>query len=230
MLKTLKYGESSMISSIYTREFGLKSFIVQGYRSTRARKRHSYFQPMSNIDIVFYNKDNRDLQKITETSNVYFFKELQTHPIKISLGILIIEIFTSSVKEEEKNERLFEFLKSVLVEIDRQPTKLIHIFLYYLVHLTQFLGFFPRFEIRNGDMPLYFNMMEGVISNRISPQSAHPLMIHLMGAELDNCQELTFDNLEKREIIDLMLRYFQTHVPGFKFPESLHVFGEMFGN
>ena len=93
VLNIRKFGDTSLITTLYTREYGRCNFIIKGYRSTRAKKRHSYFQPLSIIDVVFYHKDSRELQLISESANRYFYQSLQTDPVKITLGMVVAEVF-----------------------------------------------------------------------------------------------------------------------------------------
>ena len=228
VLSTRKFGDSSLISTMYTRQFGRQSYIVKGYRSTKGKKRHSYFQPMSILDIVFYYKETRDLQLITETHSGHFFQDLQTNPIKITLGMVITEVFFLSVKEEERNDPLFEFLSQILKALDATDQRLIHIFIYFLVHLTKFLGFFPRVEVRNTAAPVFFNLQGGTLENVPGARNSDHLIAHFIKTDLLHCQLIPFDNSEKSELISTLLQYYQTHVEGFRQPESLTVLSEIF--
>lgn len=228
VLSTRKFGDSSLICTMYTRQFGRQSYLVKGYRSKKGKKRHSYFQPMSLLDIVFYYKETRDLQLITETSSSHFFQDLQTNPVKITLGMVITEVFFLSVKEEERNDPLFEFLSQVLKALDSTDQRLIHIFIFYLIHLTRFLGFFPRVEVRNPSGPVYFNLQGGILENSPGARNSDHLVAHFSKTDLLHCQLIPFDNSEKSELISTLLQYYQIHVEGFRQPESLKVLAEIF--
>ncbi|MEM7035449.1 MAG: DNA repair protein RecO [Bacteroidota bacterium] len=229
VLNTRKFGDSSLITSMYTRVYGRQNYLIKGYRSTRAKKRHSYFQPMSVIEVVFYHKDNRDLQLITESTNRYFFQSLQTNPIKITLGMVVMEVFYQSVREEERNDQLFDFLKSILIEFDRRDAQLIHIFLFFMVRLTRFLGFEPRNDVRDTDMPVYFDLRGGILENAHGARTSDYLVAYLRQADLENCTGLRFSNEDKSELISTLLQYYMLHVEGFREPESLKVLQEVFG-
>lgn len=228
VLSTRKFGDSSLITTMYTRQFGRQSYLVKGYRSTKGKKRHSYFQPMSILDIVFYYKETRDLQLITETSSGYFFSDLQTNPLKITLGMVITEIFYLSVKEEEQNDPLYEFMGQILKSLDATDQKLIHIFIYFLVHLTRFLGFFPRVDVRNPGGPVFFNIQGGILENAPGARNSDHLVAHFCKTDLLHCQLIPFDNAEKSELISTLLQYYHIHVEGFKQPESLKILYEVF--
>lgn len=229
VLKTLKFKETSLITTIYTQEYGRQSFIVQGARSAKAQKKHSYFQPMSIIDIVFYYRDTRDLQKITETRNAFLLREMQTKPVKIALGVSLIEIFGNAVQEEEQNLPLYRFLRETLIILDSQPDKLIHHFLFFLVHLTAYLGFFPRDEVENPEHRMVFDLISGTLTNTSHPSRDDKLIREFVYSNEASCRELTFTNEQKRDLIRTMLQYFQVHLEGFREPESLKVFEEVFG-
>lgn len=228
VLKTLKFQESSLITTLFTREFGRQSFIVQGARSARGAKKHSYFQPMSVIDIVYYHRDTRDLQKITETRNAHLLREMQTRPVKIALGMALVEIFGSAVQEEEQNQPLYNFLRESIINLDQQPDKLIHHFLFFLVHLTAYLGFFPMDEVQRPDDPVVFDLFSGTLSNTSHPTRDDRLIRDLVYANETTCRDLQFSNDQKRDLIRSMLQYFQVHLEGFREPESIKVFEEVF--
>ncbi|MEM9984038.1 MAG: DNA repair protein RecO, partial [Bacteroidota bacterium] len=143
VLRSIKHQEANLITTLYTRDFGIKSFIITGYRSTRSRRKHSYFQPMSLVEIVFQERPNRDLHKISESKVAHLLHEAQTNPVKLSLGLAMMEIFYDEVKEEEAQVELYYFLRNVILMLDQSPQRLIQLFLFFLVHLTRYLGFSP---------------------------------------------------------------------------------------
>ncbi|MEM1000525.1 MAG: DNA repair protein RecO [Bacteroidota bacterium] len=228
VLNARKFGDSSLIASMYTRAFGRQNYLIKGYRSSRAKKKYGYFQPMSIIDIVFYYKETRDLQLITETSNRYFYRTMQTQPVRITLGMVVVEIFHQAVKEEEPNDPLFLFLQRVLVVMDQQEGRLIHLFLHYLVHLTRYLGFFPRNEAKNEHQPVYFNLRDGILQHSPGTRDTDRLIARLCDSTLESSLDLRFGNAEKNEMINTLLQYYLLHVEGFRIPESLKVLQEVF--
>jgi DNA repair protein RecO (recombination protein O) len=228
VLNTRKFGDSSMICSMYTKQFGRRNFLIKGYRSTKARNRHSYFQPMSIIDLVYYHKDSRDLQMVTESSSRYFFASLQTDPVKITLGMVVIELFYNTVKEEEPNFPLFEFLGKVLVELDSRKEHLIHVFLHYLVQLSGYLGFFPSDLVEDTSKAVHFDQRNGVLENAILEDPGAKAVLAFARLPLEHCHEIPISQGEKNEVIRSMMEYYQVHVEGFRIPASLGVFQEIF--
>jgi DNA repair protein RecO (recombination protein O) len=229
VLNTRKFGDSSLICTMYTRSYGRRNFLIKGYRSTRARQRHSYFQPMSIIDVVYYHKDTRDLQLITESSNRYFLQTLQTDPVKITLGMVVIELFYQTVREEEPNFPLFEFLGRILTELDRRDKQLIHVFLYYMVHLSSYLGFFPSDLVEDAQKPIHFDVRSGTLENGHLVDDGAALVLALARADIDQCQDIEITRSAKNGLMAAMLEYYRIHVEDFRVPGSLAVFQEVFG-
>lgn len=232
VLNTRKFSESSLITTVFTLEYGKQSFFVKGYRSTKGKKRHSYFQPMSVVDLVFYFKEGRDLQTVTESSNQVFFRDLQTDPVRITLGLLAVEVFHRAVKEQEKDEPLFHFLRQTLIQLDRREDKLIHILVHYFLHLTGFLGFLPRDEVTKANGPVVFEMNQGVFADGILESSGSEAEVKLrefLFSDMESCTEIQFSKAAKKEMIRMLIHYYKLHVEGFREPESLRVFEEVFG-
>ncbi|MEM7654973.1 MAG: DNA repair protein RecO [Bacteroidota bacterium] len=235
VLRTLKHQESNLITTIYTREYGLRSFILTGYRSARSRKRHSYFQPLSIIEVVYMERANRDLQKVSESKLSVLLHELQTHPIKLSLGLAIVEIFFDTVKEVEQNLPMYEQLRTVILALDKAPKRLIQLFIWFLLHHTRYLGFFPH-DQSDGSRFASFDPKSGVF--QAVPHDGDPVGQMLryfvyvkptLLPEADSCQNLRFDSNIKRHLIRTLFEYYEAHIDGFRYPQTMKVFAEVFG-
>ena len=230
VLNTRKFGDSSLICTLYTKLYGRKNFLIKGYRSAKSQKRHSYFQPMSIIEVVFYHKEGRELQLITESASRHYFHRLQTDPLRITLGMVVVEMFYLSVREEaERNDALFGFLASVLVTLDEWEDKLIHVFIWFMLHLTRYLGFFPRQEeALDAEVPLYFDLREGLFQSAPSARASDVLLRDFSTMNLLECRDLRFSNADKKEMVSSLLQYYQLHVEGFRVPESLKILEQVF--
>lgn len=235
VLRTLKHQDANLITTLYTESFGICSFILKGYRSTRSRKKHSYFQPLSIVEVVFQASPNRSLQKVSESRLANHLQEVQIQPIKLSLGLAMVEIFGQVVKEEEANPALYRFLKATILRLDEAENRLIQIFLFYLVHLTGFLGFLPNDE-SEGAAQVQFAPLTGTIkAARTSQDRVAYLLRTFLTSELiplpdqRSCQAIVFSNEEKREFIKTLFVYYDHHIEGFTYPQTMKVFAEVFG-
>jgi len=75
VLRTVKYGETSLIVTVYTEIFGLQSYLVRGVRASSARGpgRSNLFQPASILDLVVYHNEISNQQQVREFhwANIY---------------------------------------------------------------------------------------------------------------------------------------------------------------
>ncbi len=62
VLRTIKYGETSVIASIFTELFGIQSYIVNGVRTQSKTSKAHFFQPSSMLEMEVYHNE---LKKFT---------------------------------------------------------------------------------------------------------------------------------------------------------------------
>ena len=228
VLKTIKYQENHLIANVYTLAEGQKSFLIRGYFSTRARRRHSYFQPLSVIDLVFFQKENQSLHKVNESRVAYLHQSIQSDPVKLSLGLTIVEVFYDTVKEENPNHELFHFLKEIILSLDQSEKNLVHIFIYFLVRLSAYLGFLPL-DNSDASPKVWLDIPHGrILPAKEKPSQAAFVIRQFLQTDLNGAQQIYFERNVKREMIRSLFEYYRHHVTGFKYPQTLKVFAEIF--
>ena len=68
VLHVLNYSEASVIAHIYTEEFGMQSFLLNGVRKARARFNANLLQPLSCVEVIAYIKHSGSLHRVSEFS------------------------------------------------------------------------------------------------------------------------------------------------------------------
>jgi len=228
VLKTRKFRETSLIATILLRTAGRRDFIVKGIRTSKPSGKLAIFQPMSIVDVVYYDKPNRDLLLLTEAHPAVILKTAQSHPGKLALAIPALELYDISVKEEEINIPLYEFLRNFLLTLDSSDDKWIHHFLHFAVHLTTLLGFQPHDDAGREGKPVYFDLNSGTIYDSAKGNDSHRLILDLLRCDSAECRNLIFTNEAKKAAILHLLDYYRLHVEAFRAPGSIAVFGEVF--
>jgi len=111
VLRTVKYGETSLIVSIYTQKFGLQSYMVQGVRSATKKTpaRANYFQAGALLDLVVYHNERNHLQRIREFRWSTLYQHLFTDIVKNSVMLYMVELVQKTVQQPEPNDALFAF-------------------------------------------------------------------------------------------------------------------------
>ncbi len=139
----IRYRESSIIAKVYTEAFGIQSYIVNGVRSSRSNTNQiALFQPLTLLDLVVYHKNKTDsLHRISEIKCRIPFHSLPFEVVKSSLGLFLTEILTKSLREEEENIPLFEFLEDAVLYLDNAESGYENFHIHTLTQLAFFLGF-----------------------------------------------------------------------------------------
>ncbi|MBW2938461.1 DNA repair protein RecO [Aureisphaera sp. CAU 1614] len=230
VFSSLKYAEADLIVSCFTEKFGLKSYLLRGIlKSKRGKLRTSMFQPLSLLQIEAYHKDKGSLERINEAKVILPYKTLHTEVVKTSLLLFLSEILKNSVKEEEANPSLFQFIENSLKWLDINE-KIANFHLLFLLKLTNFLGFYPDFSENNAP---YFNLMEGNFQQHSLGQFCEEGEAIVALIQLDKCEfkylsELSIPKSVRLKTLDLLLKYYQLHIQGYKAPKSLPVLTQLF--
>ena len=122
-LSYIRYRETSIIARIYTEEFGLQSYIVNSVRTARSKNNKiALFQPLTLLDMVVYNKHDRDLHRLSEMKTSYPFQSLPFEVAKATIAMFVTEMLNKVLKEEASSPALFRYLvDSVLFLEEARP-------------------------------------------------------------------------------------------------------------
>src|SRR3954451_15741400 len=158
VLRTVKYGETSVIASVYTELFGVQSYIVKGVRQAtrKSQGKGNYFQPGAMLNMVVYYNELKNLQFIKEYEWSYLYNEVLFDVIKNAVAMYIVEMLQHSLKQPEANPELFYLIEDTLKQLDRGN----HIFtanlpLYFILHLGSELGFQLQGSYRKATPVIY---------------------------------------------------------------------------
>jgi DNA repair protein RecO (recombination protein O) len=166
VLKTVKYGETSLIVAIYTELFGLHSYIVNGVRisSKKGSGKANLFQPAAILDLVVYQNDLKNLQRIREFKWGKLYQHLFFNVFKNAVALFMIELLHRTVKQPESNPELFNFVEDALTHLDQSSDAVVANFpLYFALHLSGFYGF--RFSDKYSENLNIIDLQEGQFVN-----------------------------------------------------------------
>ena len=211
-----RYGETSLIVNIFTQQLGLQSYIVNGVRSKKAKPTIALYQPLTILDLVVYHKENANLSRIKEIKCAYPFLQIPTDPKREAVGLFIIEILNKGVKEQSHPEALYQFIEDSLIHLDTMTRGIENFHLFFLINLSRYLGFGPQMsgEILGGRMiPIEDErILQQLILNQ-PDEPSHPIMP---------------TNTQRRELLEILVRFYQVHIEHFGEVKSLPVLREVF--
>lgn len=230
VLSKLKYRDYDLIVKCYTQQRGVVSYLLRGVlKSKKGKTKTVYFQALSQLQIEENFKPNQSLHSIKEVKLNYIYKSLHTNIYKSAIVLFLSEILSNVLKEEEKNEGLFNYIETALQYLDNEE-HYANFHLLFLLKLTRYLGFQP--ENLNIDYP-YFNLESGVFeasTNGIYSISGKNLTLlkQLLGINFDDLTTIKISAKQRQEFLNMLLYYFELHLGGFKKPKSLQVLNEVF--
>lgn len=228
VLSALKYQEKSLIVKCFTQSDGLKSYFVpNAFAAKKSNQKIAYFQPLTLLEIEANHKNKGTLEHFKEIRLATPYSTINTNVVKATILIFLSEMLHYSIREEEKNESLFEFLESALIWFDNHD-EIVNFHLILLLEVTKFLGFYP--DDSEIDLP-FFEVTEGAFSSfqGLDSLSEHETFLfkRLMNLKFDSNQKV-FSGAERQILLKILLNYYAVHLDGFKKPKSLEVLREVF--
>ena len=230
VLSKLKYRDNDLIIKCYTKERGVVSYLLRGVlKSKKGSSKTIYYQALSQLQFEENFKSNRSLQGIKEAKFSYIYHSVHINIYKSSIVLFLSEVLSNALREEEKNEDLFNYLEIAFQYLDTSE-RFSNFHLLFLLKLTRYLGFQP--EDKNLGLP-YFNLESGIFESNnhsiysISGQSL-TLLKQLLGTNFDALHSIKISAKQRQEFLNVLLHYFELHLDGFKKPKSLQVLNEVF--
>lgn len=207
-----KYGDSSIIVTIFTELFGIQTYIVNGVRSKTSRSKIALYQPLTLLDLVVYYKENASIKRIKEIKCLHAYQSISGDIRKSSLAIFINEIVNKTVKDESHAQEIFEYLLNALILLDHQETNLENFHLIFLIKLSRFLGFGAH-------------QSEEILGVRMLDREEEELLKKLIGAEFT--ESIPMSNEQRRNLLEAILRFYTLHIESLGEVKSIQVLKEV---
>lgn len=225
VLSALKYGDTSLIVKCYTREEGIKTYMVRGVLKPKKKGiTAAYFQPLTQLKIVANHNTKNTLNSLKEVQVYQPYKTIYNNIVKQSVVLFLSEVLTNAIQEEEQNTTLYEYLETALQWLDLHDN-VANFHLLFLLNLTGFLGFYPDLSDtkKNG-----FDLLEGVYSDNYANKNViykndFYQFKKLLGINFDTIQEVSFSKEERQVVLQIIIQYFKLHLGNFRNPKSLQV-------
>lgn len=117
--------------------------MINGVRKAKARTPANMLQVMNLVDIVAYEREDRDLNRLKEVRLAQPYRQIPFDLKRGTLGLFILEMTRKSVREAEANESLFDYIFQSFTFLDTTEQPVANYHIHYLLGLTVYLGFLP---------------------------------------------------------------------------------------
>ena len=145
VLKTIPYSDSSIISLLFTEDYGKVAIIAKGVWKPNNTNGFT-LEPMNHIKIQYYYKTNRQINILKELELIHKSFILRSDWERIILGQSIVEILDKSTFENNKLPILYRLWWRVLDKITSPAQNYWLVFTFYLYQLSLILGFMPNLQ------------------------------------------------------------------------------------
>lgn len=237
VLRAVKYGETSLIVSVYTELFGLQSYIVNGVRQmqSKAGNKASFFQPAALLDLVVYHNDLKHLQRIREYKWAVLYDNLFFNVHTNAVALYMIELLQKTLKQPESNPDLFAFVEDALLHLDKAGSSTVANFpLFFSLHLANFFGF--RLTDNWSEEYNILDMQEGAFVNDLPGHSfclSQPysyISSQLLKAQHpDELDQIKMNQDIRRQLLKAYEAYYALHISDFGTLRTLPVLHEVLG-
>lgn len=235
VLRSVKYGETSLVVTIFTELFGMQSYLVNGVRTPtkKGTPKANLFQPTAILDLVAYRNEFKNLQRLKEFRWAFLYQHILSDVKKNAVALFMIELLSKCLKQPEANAELFYFVEDALHHLDEaNDTVTANFPLFFALHLAVFFGF--RIADEFSETIHYLDLEEGrfvedqpkhshYLQDREASAVSHILKIMQPG----ELQEVALNQETRRRIIHALEEYYVLHIPDFGTMKTLPVLREI---
>jgi len=235
VLRTIKYGETSVIASIFTELFGIQSYIVNGVRTQSKTSKAHFFQPSSILEIQVYHNELKNLQRIKDLRWSYLYKTVLSNVTKNSVALYMVELLQKSLKQPEANADLFHFCEDAFMQLDIAGNEVTANFpIYFAIQLAHFFGL--RIQDNYSAEKNHFNISEGNFTNKslsntnfLEADISYYFSQLLKVLQPEELKEIKLNKSIRTTILSALENYYIFHISEFSSLKTLPVLHELLG-
>lgn len=238
VLRTIPYGETSVVATILTDIFGVQSYLVNGIRTASSRKNEKaiMLRPAHLLDLDVYHRDQKNLNRIREVHWGKLHHEISSDVIKHSIALFWMEVLGQTIREPESNHDLFDFCEDCLNALDKaEPGVMANLSLYFLLQLPRFFGFQLEQPDPAQEQELsILDLQEGIFTKEMPAhgQYIEGKLVELTAELLKVMQpielkEIAMNRDARKLLLQVYLRFYALHLPEFGKIRSLAILQEV---
>ncbi len=145
VLRTLKYSESSLIATLFTRDHGKISVLAKGARR-KSRPFSAAIEAMNHVRAVIYHKPQRELQLLTQCDLVGRYPAVAEDLTRMAVGMAAVEILHLATEHDEPHPEVFDLAIDLFKTLQNATQRYPNALYAYEVRLLGLLGFKPSLQ------------------------------------------------------------------------------------
>ena len=234
VLRSVRFGESSLIVDVLTKSSGRVSFMVHIPKTSKGKIKKQYFQPMTLLDVEYDFRQRSNLQRIKDVRVSLPYSSIPIDPAKSCISLFLSEFIYYATRNEQENPTLFTYISTSLEWLDNAYEDFANFHLVFMMRLGKFLGFHPFledftpgcfFDLRNGcftlSMPLHTDFLNAADAGHL---------YNLMRMNFDTIKLFKLSHDDRNRITEIVLRYYKLHLPNMPELQSFDILREVFAH
>ena len=213
----IKFKETSIIAKVFTEDFGLQSYVVNGIRSSKGHSRIALYQPLTLLDMVVYKNDQKTIQCISECKCDFPFKTITRDMRKSAVAMFWSELLNKTIRDEGLEDvEKFNFIRDSLISLDMASQGVENYPLIFGLNFCRHLGF---------GMEDARTVIDEFGSNHSQESDVLAAYIDsiLDGTEIHKCAPDL-----RRRALNYLVSYYQLHHDGFSKMKSVDILKQVF--
>jgi DNA repair protein RecO (recombination protein O) len=232
ILSKLNYGDTSIILNLFTEEAGKLTAILKGARTAKS-KTGTLADILNYVDVVFYKKESREIQLITQIELLNYFKNIRENIRTLTYASSVIELVNKLTAENESNKRLFRGIVRILNLMNNKDSDVQLLFVKFFIFFLKEIGYelqIDKCSICKGKINIYspvaYSSLEGILCDNCSESIVG---LHILDKELlkifnginDKFENLDYTKPALSRLIRFLENYTIYQIPEFKGVKSL---------
>lgn len=231
IIRTVQYGDTSIIVTAYTEKFGMQAYMVKGIRSGgKQSAKLAFYQPACLLHLEVYHNSLKQINFIKETNWDTINAATSTDVIRNLCAAWCVHQILQCIKEPETNQDIFQFLYDCFIDIEQKPIAVVaNIPAWFTLRFCKYLGLQMQGSYSMAT-PL-LDLQEG----KFLPSDSKEMIWPVVGKEAEilsawnkiNDTEMlgsfTLNRQQRYQLLAHIQQYMQLHVPGYKSDGLLNI-------
>lgn len=227
VLHSVKYGERKLIVYMLTRDFGRRSFITNIGSGGRG-----VIQQLFILDFDGW-AGRGELHSMDRPSQGEALRNIPFDVVKSTIALFLAELLYRLIQDEQADHELYDFVERTVMALDSTDSSnaSANFHLWFLVHLTRYMGYMPEDNYTTGAVLDYRNgqYITHMPQHTLYMPHAEAQLFHLLaGMSIDDLGSLPLGRTARVALLERLIDMYGYHTDAIHQVNSLRILAEVF--